>query len=77
MNKFIVITAPGIDVQVDKQISIYCNRENAYIMPDQTNFELEIVNWRKFEKERNDWIRKYDNLLKGLQYWKEKALENE
>jgi hypothetical protein len=28
------------------------------------------------EKEKNDWIRAYDNAIQGLNYWKAKAMHN-
>lgn len=30
---------------------------------------------REIEKDRNDWIRRYDNVLTGLKYWRGRALE--
>lgn len=45
-----------------------------YLMPERDS----IIQWARTvyqaDKDRNEWIRRYDNLLKGLNYWKDRAL---
>lgn len=74
--KLTVITAPDIEVEIAHETSVYAPRSHCYLVPDNKNF----LEWAKsmylFETEKNEWIRKYENVLEGLKYWKGKAEEN-
>ena len=78
MNKKIInlFHAPNINVEIKTQISIYAPPDTIYFAPENND-----ITWFKTiylaEKEKNEFIRKYDNALKGLNYWKDKALSRE
>lgn len=59
--------------EVIKEPSAYCPSTHCYLVPEQTNFLQMAKTMYQFEKERNEWIRKYDNVLRGLRYWKDRA----
>lgn len=74
-NKLTLVHSPATNVEIVKEISFYAPNGYFYIIPDKSNF-VEIAKDRsQLEKERNEWIHKYENLLNGLNYWKNKALE--
>ena len=80
-DKFPVITiihGPKVTPIVNVEQSIFCPTENLYLMgpndPDLLTFFRTIY---AAEKDRSEWIRKYQNVLNGLNYWKNRALENE
>lgn len=74
--KLIIIHAPGVEIDIQKESSIYAPRDSIYLMPNQDSFEHFVKSMYQLEKEKNEWIRSYDNVLRGLRYWKSKALES-
>jgi len=73
--KFYIVSSPSVDIEVVKEKSVYCPTHNAYFFPEKGSFIELGRQMYQAEKERAEWIRKYENVLEGLQYWKGKALE--
>jgi hypothetical protein len=71
----VVVHPPCAEIDIVKEASFYCAKDTCYFVPQ----EMGLLKWAKstyqFEKERNEWIRKYENVLNGLKYWRNKALE--
>ena len=66
-------TKPEVEFIPDRM----CPPNRAYLLASkETPFQY-LKSVRQAELERNEWIRKYDNLKKGLEDWRDKALENE
>lgn len=75
--KFILVTSYSDDCDVEIVKDRYCPRGSVYIMPDKTKPLLDhLKSLYQAEKERSEWIRKYQNVLDGLNYWKQKALNS-
>lgn len=75
--KVTVVTSPANfdKIEVIKVADIYCPKDYVYFVPEGQDLLHIGSTIYQAEKEKNEWIRKYDNALQGLQYWKEKALE--
>jgi len=74
--KFILITSIQDECEIEIQKDKFCPPGYVYLATDISRPVLEhIKSLNKAEKEKNDWIRKYENVLQGLNYWKEKALQ--
>lgn len=77
--KLVIVHAMNVQPEFRIQHSIHAPKGTIYILPDQDPMEPSLVNYmrsvREAEKQMNEWIRKYDNVLQGLKYWKSKALE--
>jgi hypothetical protein len=74
MKKTLTIIRPySIDLEVKIEPSAYCPNENAYFIGNDLLTHVKTI--YQAEKERSEWIRKYENALQGLRYWKEKAIE--
>lgn len=64
---------PEVEFIPDK----YCPNDRAFLLaPNQTPFQY-LRSVQQAEKEKNEWIRKYENVLKGLNYWQNKFKEME
>lgn len=74
MSKITIIHAPTTTVDIIKEVSIYAPNNYAYFISDNKDFLNFVKSNYDSEKEVSDWIRKYDNVLQGLKYWKDKAL---
>lgn len=75
MNRLTLVHAFSDEIEITKEPSPYAAKGYAYLVPDKANF-IEIAKDRSaIEKDRNEWIRKYQNVLDGLAYWKNRALE--
>jgi hypothetical protein len=75
--KFYLITSFQDECEVEIQKSAYCPRGEIYLVNDKSRPILEHVRLLyQAEKEKNDWIRAYDNAIQGLNYWKAKAMHN-
>lgn len=73
--KFTIVISPSNEVEVDIQKSVYCPIGSVYVMPDKDRPLLtHLKTVYEAEKERSEWIRRYDNVLNGLNYWKQKAI---
>lgn len=62
--------------EIKMEPSAYCPKTHFYMVPDNENFLQMAKTMYQFEKERNEWIRKYDRVLKGLKYWRNQALDS-
>lgn len=74
-TKVTLMYAPCNEIEVIHEKSIYAPNNYLYIVPDNTTGLQMARSLYYSEKEKNDWIRKYDRLLKGLNYWKARAEE--
>lgn len=75
MNNFKIIHAPSDKIECEVLSDRNVPKGYAYLVPDNENF-VEIARSRyEIEKDRNEWIRRYDNVLKGLRYWQAKEKE--
>jgi len=74
--KIRVIHAPGVHVEVIVESDIYAPREYIYFVPQDMTFEKMAKTAYQTEKEMNEWIRRYDNVLRGLIYWRSKFMES-
>lgn len=72
MNKFYLIHAPGTEIEIVKQADIHCPKDATYLMADKTNVVRMTYTINILISERDTWINKYNNVLKGLRYFKGK-----
>lgn len=70
-----IIHAPGTEIQVKQYADIHCPREEAYVVAANPNPLIHMKTLSSTIKERDKWVAKYNNVLKGLKYWKGKANE--
>lgn len=73
--KITLIHAFNVDPEIELQATQYAPPDTVYILTDKQTPDVWAKSVYQAEKERNDWIRKYDNLLKGIRYWESKAKE--
>lgn len=76
MNKDItVLHHPADNVTIKKEPTIYATQGYVYIMLDPNQDFLKMARMLyEAEKDTAEWIRRYQNVLNGLEYWKDKAL---
>ena len=72
--KFLLIHSYDTDVECEVVPDRYCASRTAYFMRDGESLIELARTIREAEKETNEWIRSYGNVLKGLNYWKQRAL---
>ena len=73
---FTLIHAYSDEVEVKKESTAYAPNGYVYLMPDKADrFEWARTIYEA-DKEKNEWIRRYENAMQGLKYWREKALES-
>lgn len=73
-----IIHAYNIRPEVHVEASVYAPNDYIYVLPNREDTFLQVAKtYAQFERERNEWMHKYNNLLNGLNYWKNKALEKE
>lgn len=73
-----LIHACDIDPKLEIVPSVYAPPGNVYLMPNppsQDAFRGHLKTIYQAEKEKAEWIRKYENAINGLNYWRERALE--
>jgi len=77
-QNFVLIHPYCHEVEVQIAPDRNCPNDNAYFMPKygENTFLNVICGIWQAEKQMNDWIRRYDNAMKGLRYWEAKAKEN-
>ena len=77
MNKrtLTLIHSPSVELEVKTEPTAYCPNDYIYFVGDKDKYISHLRTISEAEAQVNEWIRRYDNLLKGLYYWKEKALE--
>lgn len=73
--KVTVVHAPNIEVCINTQVSFYAPSKAIYFLTDGDDEIYLLRSLYRAEKERSDWIRKYQNALNGLYYWKSKVEE--
>lgn len=76
-HKINIIHSYATQLDVSVTPTRYAPNDRVYFLPDNKTFLQFGRDMHKAEKEKNEWIRKYDRLLQGLNYWKNKALEKE
>lgn len=77
MNKFTIVHAYSDDVQIKKEASQYAAKGYCYLVPSQENIIQMARTVNQADKDRSEWIRKYENVLRGLRYWQNRAHEAE
>lgn len=70
-----VIHSFDLELEVTKTPSAYAPSGTVYIVPENNDFLKMANTLYVVEKDRNEWIRRYENLLNGLRYWQAKAKE--
>lgn len=70
-----LVYAPCNEIEVIHVQTGYAPNDYVYMVPEKESSLIWFRNLYQAEKEKNDWIRKYDRLLKGLNYWKARAEE--
>lgn len=74
--KLTLIHSYDVDLEVIKEPTPYAPGGHVYLVPDNKSPASFFRDIYKAEKEKNEWIRKYENVLKGLKYYKNLCLEN-
>lgn len=73
--KYTILKPFGLEICIDQYDSPYCKDNTFYMMPADVNSSLYMDTIEKIKQDRDSYKDRYDNVLKGLKYWKEKALE--
>lgn len=72
---FTLIHPPNVEPILNVEKSVYCSPQHLYLMPENgPDLPTMCRSVYAAEKDRSEWIRKYQNVLDGLNYWKERAL---
>ncbi len=74
-----IIFPPSAKPIVQLEPSIYCPNDRYYIAPYPRTADPMLTHVKSLyqaEKERSEWIRRYDRVLAGLNYWRTKAMES-
>jgi hypothetical protein len=70
-----IVHGYGVTPEVTLEMTLYASNDYIYLFFDK---DADFMEWAKtnyqYEKEKNEWIRKYYRILKGLNYWKQRAL---
>lgn len=82
MKKQVLTVIHPYSTQVEPVIAAdrNCPSDSMFIIPGEFGdpnskfLELSRIGY-DFQKDTAEWIRRYDNVLKGLNYWRAKALE--
>lgn len=69
-----IIHACNLKVKSNTLHSIFAPNDYIYVLPNESDFFKFGKTIYQAEKERSEWIRKYENVLQGLNYWKQRAL---
>jgi hypothetical protein len=72
----VVLHHPADEVIIDHQPCIYAKRGMLYLMvpPNLDSPAGFFISLHDRERKISEWIRSYDNVLKGLHYWRARAL---
>lgn len=71
-----IIHSCDLELDIVASASIYVPKETVYFIPDKTSPFNFIAGYADIERQKKEAIDRYDNVLKGLNYWKNKATEN-
>lgn len=74
ISRLTIFHALNVDPEIKFEPCAYAPNDTVYFTLDKNSPLSYMRSLYSAEKERNEWIRKYDNLLNGLNYWKDKAL---
>ncbi len=74
--KITLVKCPNTNLEVIQESSVFCAKDYVYFIPENDSFVKFARNMYDAEKEKNEWIRRYEKCLQGLNYWKERALSN-
>ena len=70
-----IVHAYDTEVELHLEPSPYAPSGTIYFVSPQEDFLKYARTLYDAEKDRSEWIRKYQNVLNGLNYWKSKAME--
>lgn len=73
MKIYIVRSPATPKPELIDDVSVFAPKDYVYFCTQ--NFDGCIADMYKEAKEKNEWIRRYDNLKRGLEYWRARALE--
>jgi hypothetical protein len=74
--ELVIIKAPNVgDIKIRQEISFLAPKDYIYFVPQGMSFETWGRTLAQAEREKNEWIRRYENMYQGLKYWREKAQE--
>lgn len=72
--KITLVHSIDVDIIVVKENSIYAMPETVYVVPDrESDIEMSSIDIERKKTEKHKT--RYENVLKGLNYWKAKANE--
>jgi hypothetical protein len=74
MTEFTIVHSYSDQIVCRTEASVYCPDKTAYLVPPRESFINIACSMYEAEKDRSEWIRKYDNVISGLKYWRERAL---
>jgi len=75
MKLHIIKSTDAPEIEVIQETSVYAPPQTMYLLPENITFLKWSRNLYTLEKEKNEWIRSYENVLQGLNYWRNKANE--
>lgn len=73
--KLTLVKAPGVTLEIEQVTEVCCPSGYIYFIPDKTEFGQFARSLHQAEKEKNEWVRRYEKMYQGLKYWRGKALE--
>lgn len=72
--KLYLVTSFADECEIEVVKDAFCEKGRCYLMSDKSRPIIEhLKTVYETEKQMNEWIRKYDNAMNGLRYWKERA----
>lgn len=75
MNKLTVVKNPSTELEINIENSPFCRNGDIYFVPDRENFEAHMNLFSTVKRVNIKLRQRYDNVLKGLNYWKDRALK--
>lgn len=69
-----IVHSVADEIEVNLEKCVYVPNHYLYIVPPMNSLLQMAKTIYQAEKERSEWIRRYENALQGLNYWKDKAL---
>jgi hypothetical protein len=69
-HKLQIIHATNIELEIDVCSTVYAPKDYYYLIPKDMDAQTFFRTIYDTEKEKNEWIRKYNNLLKGINFFK-------
>lgn len=74
MSLIQIVHAYDVKPEIKLEASAYAPSGYVYFLNKDQDFLTFARSMYTAEREKAQWIRKYENLYQGLQYWRERAL---